>query len=264
MKIRKFRKSLALIFVFTFIVTSLGIAQVDDSKKNPDGTYSSKKFNEAERPVDSYLSKFYAIDIVEKLNKRNLEQVYLLNVIVSNFQDKGWKDEYNKTYEGYKVAMELYFKRNLIYSRYEFENNRKAISDLLKKIALDFQKDTQEMLSECATKILALHLDRRTKSDPNKFKELIKNKMRLKIAFGQFDDGESSFIDRKFEVSIYHYRISKTYAIRILEDLAKPEERDSVKDKYKFHKADNLNRIFEAKSAAPRTETKDTKEKAGE
>jgi len=247
MKISKFMKILSVIIVSTFAAGTLVMAQEKkgDSSLNPDGSYSSTKFNEAERPEDSYLAKFHAIDDVNKLMKKNLEQIYLLKVIVTNFKEKNWKGDYDKCYVGYKKAMELYYKRNIIYSRVEFENNKNEISDLLKKITDEFKKDTQLMLNDCADKILMLHLDERTKSDPNKNKELYRNQMRLRIAYGQFDDAISNSIDKNYETAVYHYRVSKTYGIKIIEGLSRPSEEQGVKDKYKIHKADNLNRIFE-------------------
>jgi hypothetical protein len=78
--------------------------------------------------------------------------------------------------------------------------------------------------------------------------------MRLKIGYGQLDDGLQAFEDHNYETAIYHYRVSKTYAIRILENIdvvqsmdAKTvaEKQKETKEKYKVQKADNLNRIFE-------------------
>jgi HEPN domain-containing protein len=248
-------KVLALTLVCLFAVTTILVGQEKkDEKKeeaslNPDGTYSSTKYNEAERPEDSYLAKFHAQDVVEKLMKKNLDQIYLLKVIVSNYKDKGWDGDYNKCYEGYKKAMELYYKRNIIYSRVEFENNKKEISDLLKKISEEYKKDTQVMLDDCANKILLLHLNERTRSDPNKNRELYDNQMRLRISYGQFDDAVSATIDKNYETAVYHYRVAKSYAIRVIEELSQPHETDGVKSKYQIHKADNLNRIFDINSA---------------
>lgn len=254
MNASKFFKTFFLLLISAILLTSVTVAQdkgaqdkKDEPVANPDGSYSTKSFNEAERPEDSYLAKFQAMDVVSKLINKNLEQIYLLKVIVSNFSDKGWKDDYDKSYTGYKKGMEYYYKRNLIYSKVEFENNKKAISELLKKMADQYKKDTNDMLGECADKIMMLHLDAKTKSDPNKREELFKNQMRLRIAYGQFDDASNSTTEHNYESALYHYRVAKTYAIKILEELAKPEEQDSIKEKYKFHKADNLNRIFEAK-----------------
>ncbi len=244
-------KILLSVFIFgIFMSTSLSgqsdyLKKLNDSKKNPDGTYTSKTLDQSQRPEDSYLAKFHAIDVVRKLMRDNLERIYLLKVIVTNYKDKGWDAEYKKCYEGYRLAMELYYRRNVIYSRREFENNRKMIKDLLKKVSIDYKNDTEKMLNECAAKILELHLDEKTRSDPNKTEELFKNQSRLKISYGQFDDGESSFIDHNYVSSILHYRVAKTYAIKILEDLAKPEEKDKIQNRFRLHKADNLNRIFE-------------------
>ena len=230
--------------------------KLEDSVLNPDGTYRSKTLDESRRPEDSYLAKFHAMDVINVLMKENLEQIYLLKVIVTNYKDKGWENDYKKAYEGYKVAMETYYQRNVIYSRLYFEENKKFIMDLMKKIAEDYKKQTNDMLHDCASKIMELHLDERTRSDPSKTEELFKNQMRLRISYGQYDDAQSSFISNNYVSTILHYRVAKTYAIKILEDLAKPEETDKEKDKYKIHKADNLNRIFEvSKDSGSTTKT---------
>lgn len=229
----------------------------DAPKANPDGSYTSSKHNEADRPEDSYLAKFHAQEVVHKLISRNLDQIYLLKVIVGNFSDKGWKEDYDKVYAEYKKALDFYYKRNIIYSRVELENNRKHINDLLKKISDDYKQTTLKMLEECAEKILMLNLDASTKSDPNKYRELQQNEMRLHIAYGQFDDAVSSATSLNYETSLYHFRVAKTYGIRILEDLN--EDQKKVSDTYKKDKADNMNRIFEeakGASAAPAGEKK--------
>ena len=258
---KKFMKYLSFSFAIIFTAAVVVMAQEtkpaegakDDPVKNADGTFSTKKYNEAERPEDNYLMKFRAIDIVQKLVKRNLEQIYLLKVIVSNFPDKGWKPDYDKAYESYKKAMDLYYKRNLIYSRAEFESNRKIINDLMKKMAEEYKKANQEMLTECSEKILNKSLDAKTRSDPNRDRDLQNQLMRLKISYGQFDDAEYAMLDNNYETAIYHFRVGKSYAIKILEDMA--EDVAPVKEKYKYHKADTVNRIFDA----AKEETKETK-----
>lgn len=262
MKHSMLRKIITFSILLLFLSVAFGIAQEQekdkdqDPQRNPDGTYTSEKYDEAERPEDSYLAKFHAQDVVQKLSKRNLEQIYLLKVIVSNFPDKGWKEEYDKVYDGYKDAMEFYYKRNIIYARVEFENNRKAIRDLMQKIADDYKKETNDLLAQCAEEILELHLKATTLSDPNKSRELERNQMRLRVGYGQYDDAISAIIDKKFETAIYHFRVAKGYGINILEELAAPEKRKEISEKYKYHKADNLNRIYdkEKRDQAPSNE----------
>ena len=117
-----------------------------------------------------------------------------------------------------------------------------------------YNKDTQLILDDCHKQIVALHLNQKTRSDPNKFKELLENQMRLKIAYGQMDDAENEYTAKNYEQSLYHYRVAKAYGIRILEAVAYADESEGksdglkvkdVKDKYKKDKADNRNRIYE-------------------
>jgi len=215
---------------------------------------NNEKFDEAERPDDSYQAKFHAQDISDKLLKRNLDQIYLLNVVISNF-DKGggWKGDYDKIYEEYKKGVEHYYKRDVIMSRFWLEKNKQSISDLLKKMAEKYSKDAQAILDECHKQVIAIHMDQRTRSDQHRYKELMNNQERLRIAYGQMDDASSEYIDKNYEKSIYHYRVAKAYAILILESVAYADEAEGkdglklkdVKEKYKIDKADSRNRIYE-------------------
>lgn len=240
---------ISLILAFSISASSQELKELD-----PKGSDKlNENFNQAEKPDDSYLAQFHAQDVVSKLSSRNLEQIYLLNVIVTNF-DKGWKGDYDKIYEEYKRAIELFYKRDMIFARVWFERNQKSISDLMKKMTEQYNKDTQLILDDCHKQIVALHLNQKTRSDPNKFKELLENQMRLKIAYGQMDDAENEYTAKNYEQSLYHYRVAKAYGIRILEAVAYADESEGktdglkvkeVKDKYKKDKADNRNRIYE-------------------
>ncbi len=242
--------SLTLVFSLSIAATSQEVKEL-----NPKGSDNmNENFNQSEKPDDSYLAKFHAHDVSGKLIKQNLEQIYLLNVIVTNFKDYGWKGDYDKIYEEYKRAIELYYKRKIIFARVWFERNQKSISDLMKKMSDKYREDTQKILDECHAKIVALHLNQKTRSDPNKFKELLQNQMRLKIAYGQMDDAENEYMAKNFEQTLYHFRVAKAYGIKILEAVAYAEDSEAgkdgntvkqIKEKFKFHKADNKNRIFE-------------------
>jgi len=217
----------------------------DEPVRNPDGTYSTSKYNEAERPDDSYLAKFEAQDVVGKLLKKNLDAILLLKVISTNFSEKGWSGDYDKCFDGYKKAMSYYYQRNMVYARKELEANTNDIRTLLKKIADEYEKDSKAILDECIERILTLHFNERVKVDPAKSKELVNNQIRLRIGFGQLDDGAFSNMIMNYETAIYHFRMAKAYGIKILEETAKPEERDGLRAKYQIQIADNMNRIFD-------------------
>ena len=240
MNIKKVVIIISALFISSFLITSLSYTQGG-------GTAEKKEvINEAEAPDDSYLAKFHATDLVNKYMERNLNSLYMLKVIVTNFSGKNWKGEYDKIYNGYKNAMSLYYKRQIIKSRVSFEKNDQEIKELMKKIITDYQSEATKMLDECAEKVLALHLDATTRSDPNRNEALFLNQMRLKIAYSQFDDASTAKIKHYYKGSIFHLRVAKAYAIKILEGLAPPDQKQSVSQKYYPHKADNLNRILGA------------------
>lgn len=246
---KKYCMVMSLIITAVFVV-SLASAQEtkeDGITKMPDGSYRSKEYDESNRPEDSYLAKFHAMDVVDRLIKRNLDEIYLLRVITANNSGKGdWEAKYKEIYEGYKDGLQQYYKRNLIYARDKLQKNQVAIRELFKIIIADYQKQCEELLNECAGKVLLLHLDVSSRIDPDRFDLVNKNHLRLKVSYGQLDEAQSATIANYYPGAISHLRMSRTYGIAILEDLAKDEnEKKAVHDKYKIQKADNLNRIYQ-------------------
>lgn len=255
------KKKIFLFLMAAVLSFSLSASSQEVSELNPAGSDNmNENFNQAEKPDDSYLAKFHAQDVNARLIKQNLDQIYFLNVIVTNFPDNGWKADHDKIYEEYKRAIELYYKRNVIFARVWFEKNQNSISELMKKMAAKYKEDTQAIMDECHKRVIELHMNPATRSDLHKNKELLNNQDRIMIAYGQMDDAENSYVTKQYEQALYHYRVAKTYGIKIMETSAYTDEAEKkeggltvkeVKEKYKFHKADNKNRIYEeAKPAA--------------
>lgn len=207
-----------------------------DSSKKP---HPRDEYSPANRPEENYLARFDAIKVSEKLTKQNLENIYTLKVIITNFPEQGWKGEYDQIYEQYKKGVSMFYRRQVIYSRVELEKNRQAIKDLFQKIAQVYRSQADDMLEKCADQILDYSLDEKNQFDPNRNKILFDNMMRLWIAYGQIDDAERAIRDKQFKSAVYHLRTTKAYAIKILETL----DPENSKDKYEVHKADNLHRV---------------------
>jgi hypothetical protein len=244
----------------------LNAQQTADQSKQASGNTAASK-EQMEDPdsrmmrADFYLERFAAVESVERLMKDNLEQIYLLKVIVANFPEAGWKEDYNKLYETYKNGLQNYYRRKVIGAQKELEKNRKEINDLFQKATIKYKKDTDEMLDVCAKSILIVSLNKLTRYDPDKNKQLMDNVMRLRVAYGKTDDAYEAEVNHKYMYSVYHYRVAKTYAIAIMDDLIneamirkdfqEPDEekaiRDLVSKKNSFdlptHRADNLNKI---------------------
>jgi hypothetical protein len=241
--------SLVVISLFTvslaFAQEKSGEKKDDGIKKMPDGSYRSKDYDESTRPEDDYLAKFHANEIVDKLMNRNLEEIYMINIMVKNNSGKGWDSKYQDIYNKYKEGMELYYKRNTVYAKKKLEENHEAINELFKVIYEDYRKQCEDLLNECAGKILLLHLDLGSRIDPDKSDQLSNNPLRLRVAYGQMDDAQNALSHKYGLGALYHLRVARAYGISILEALAKDEnEKKSVHDKYKVAKADNMNRIY--------------------
>ncbi|MDY6968359.1 MAG: hypothetical protein SVR08_06870 [Spirochaetota bacterium] len=241
MKASKIKKVYLFFLASILIFPSLANSQEKKADEEAIKRDPSLAYTEAERPEDNYLARFTGIRVSEKLIKENLENIYMLKVIVSNFkQQQDWGEEYKKIYASYKKGVGLFYRRNVIYARVELEKNKRDITQLCKKIFTVYRKQSIEMLDECSDKILNFSLDESTKFDPNKNRILFKNMMRLWIAYGQIDDADDSAIDNLFKSSIFHVRIAKSYAIKILEQLD-PKKSEG---RFNVHKADNRNRIL--------------------
>jgi hypothetical protein len=231
-------------------------AQQADKKEDPNAN-PAEKYSEADRPEDNYLERFHALDVCEKLQAENLDLIRILNVITQNFKSahSDWEADFKNIYDGYKSATDLYYKRNIIYSRVGYEKNKEAILKFYKKIADAYKKDCDDMMNRCADVLLDRTLGSTFSSDPTSSmrratseekKRIFDNKMRIRIAYGQLDDAARAIEDGVPQSAVFHYRLAKGYAISILEDL---DEQNS-KNKYDVHKADNRNRVLVASKTA--------------
>ena len=248
MKTRGIRKiflfSLVAVIAISFNAFSQQAAPTAPEKK-AEKKASGDEFTEAERPEDNYLARFTAIKVSEKLMKKNLDNIHILRVIVSNFKDQGWDKDYNEIYENYKKGVGLYYRRDVIYSRVELEKNKSAINDLCKKMVQFYKKEALSMLQECADKILDFSLDEKNKFDPDKNRVLNQNIVRLWIAYGQLDESKRNYSDGFYRASILHLRNAKAYAITILEQL----DPEKSKGRFDVQKADNRNRVLNPKKS---------------
>lgn len=241
-------------------------AQQADQSKQASGASTASK-DQMEDPdsrmmrEDNYLERFTAIETVERLMKENLENIYILKVIVANFPEAGWKADYDKLYDTYKMGLQDYYKRRVIASQKSLLENKKQISELFGKANVKYKKDADDMLDVCAKSVLIVSLNKLTRYDPDKHKQLNDNIMRLRVAYGQTDDAYEATVHHKYIYSIYHYRMAKTYAISIMDDLINDQmvrkdfqdadEQKAIQDliskKNSFdlptHRADNLNRV---------------------
>lgn len=239
MKLHYFAR-LLVVSLAVCVVAGMG-SYAQEAKKSADASKDPRKeYSEADRPEENYLARFQAIDVSQRLMRENLEQIYVLKVTAANFKDQGWEKDHEQIYAQYKRGVGNFYKRDVIYARVELEKNKKTISELFKKISEFYRGQTEEMLNNCADVILNLSLDEKSQADPNKNKTVFRNMARLRIGYGQLDDAQSFYDDGLYQHSIYHYRIAKTYCIRILEEL----DPANSKGKFEVHKADNLNRVY--------------------
>lgn len=251
MTMRKCFKVMSLLVICVFAV-SLAYSQEkkeggsDGITKKADGSYRSNEYDQSNRPEDDYLAKFRAQDVVDDLIKRNMDELYLIQVIVTNNSGKAdWNTKFKEQQTQYKKALEQYYKRNIIYASDYMKKNQAGIREILGLIIKDYTAQCDNLLNEAAGKVLELHMDPATRVNPDKQEQLQNNHIRLRVAYGQIDDSLKAEREKYLAGSVYHLRVARAYAIAILEDLAKDKaEKDGISKKYQVEKADNLNRVF--------------------
>jgi hypothetical protein len=251
-------KVLSIVLILTIAVSLLAqedaAAPANNAPASDAGSVSetqldpASQYSTADRPEDNYLARFHALEKIYVLEKDNLDKIFTLNVIKENFKDEygDWNTEYEKVYEQYKDAMDLYYRREIIYAAVKLEENKKHINELYKLMSDQYKQDTLDMLNLCADNILELSLRASTASNPNSNKKLFNQITRLRVAYGQLDDAEVARVKRHYDVSVLHYRVAKSYAIAILEDI----NPDEYIGQYQKHKADNKNRILSGETTA--------------
>lgn len=238
--------SLLVIFVFAFSLAYSQEKKGDGITKKADGSYRSDEYDQSNRPEDDYLAKFHAQDVVDDLIKRNMDELYLIQVIVANNSGKAeWNTKFKEQETQYKKALEQYYKRNVIYASDFMKKNQAGIREILQLIIKDYNAQCDTLLNEAASKVLELHMDPATRVNPDKKEQLDNNHGKLRVAYGQLDDAAKAEREKYLPGAVYHLRVARAYAISILEDLAKDKtEKDNISKKYQVEKADNLNRVF--------------------
>ena len=133
---------------------------------------------------------------------------------------------------------------DILGARKLLEKNRKDIIETLKSISIQYKKDSQIILDTCTSEIAKMKLTADEAPTPEKHEKLVKNTDRMNIAFQEFASAIKSTEEKRYRSSINHYRASKKHAIIILQNLAAPEKKKQIIDRYKIHIVDNRQGIF--------------------
>jgi hypothetical protein len=274
-------KDLCRFLSLILIICVAGISPVFAQEKSdePKKSEESKKVEDPYDPddskyaLDNYIDRFYSREVCEKLMNANLDRIYMLKVLVTNFKDKGWKGDYDKIIEDYKNGVALYYKRKMIKSRSILEANKMDINKMFKKASDDFSKDVQKMLDICANTIMIISLNKNVRYDNEKYRQLMSNIGKLRLGYSYSDQAMESYSNQHYMFSMLHYRSAKGYAIGIMEDLLKddgvkkedmePEDYDRIqklvsqKKEYNLPllKTDNLNRIYVSGKESSKSES---------
>ncbi len=189
----------------------------------------------------SYIEKFHAHDKINKLSKENLRLIEFIEVISNNFGIIKCR-EMKRAYWSARIR---YIKGEVVKASKELQKNREDIEKGLQKISAEYEKVTKKMIDESILKICELHIEATSASDYTVKRKLIQNQDRLKNAYGQYLDGITNYKKQRYVASVNLYRSTKDYVISILQDIAKPDEKAFVKNKYKIDIVDNKNVMYQ-------------------
>ncbi|PKL38983.1 MAG: hypothetical protein CVV44_08935 [Spirochaetae bacterium HGW-Spirochaetae-1] len=188
----------------------------------------------------SYIDKFHAQPVVHTLQRSNLEKIEFIEVIAKNF---GYTDTYNLR-KDYWSARLLVIKGDIVGARKMLEKNREDIDKTLLTLSKQYRVDAQKILDECSLKMSEMKLEVEIGGDPDEHDRLDRNNSRIRIAYDEFHNAVKASTGKQYQPSINLFRHAKRQAINILEDLAGPNERHKVVDKYKIHIVDNRQEVF--------------------
>jgi hypothetical protein len=187
------------------------------------------------------IEKFKAHTDVQKLQNENIKKINLIEVISKNF---GYTTNYEKLRKDYWSARILVSKKQITKAQDLLQKNQKEINESLKVISKYYQVVSQEMIDECIDKIQELEFIANANSDIEMKRKVIDLKDKIRLAYQQFDTASEANGDQRFVTSITLYRSIKSYAIAILKEVAGPDEKIKIDDKYKIHIVDNRNEVY--------------------
>jgi len=242
MNFQRLSKLIAILFAICLIAPALVMAE------------PAKEQKEGDRPDDSYLAKFHAVDRVEKLSRTNREKIYMLFIIKENFGDADWATKYDELNKQFEEGMAAYYQQEIIDAQSKLVENEKQLNATMQKISDTYIERCKKLLSDGTKLILKKDMDRKTHKDNDEREKLQRNQLRLKIAYGQLADGRVSKMKHNYESAISHLRVCKAYAIQILEDLD-PEAAKKI-EKIDEDKADNLGRNIKDSGKAKEADKK--------
>ncbi|MBN2040780.1 MAG: hypothetical protein JW864_12115 [Spirochaetes bacterium] len=186
------------------------------------------------------INKFRAQTTVNKLTKENLKKINLIEIISKNF---GY-NSYHKLKKDYWRARILVSQKKILEAKDLLELNLVEINETMRIISKDYENATQAMIDECIDKINELKFTSEMNPNVENNRKLAENLKRIKLANQQFDNAYSSYINLDYVPCITLYRNAKRHAINILQDLAEPQDRNRITDKFKIHIVDNRNEVF--------------------
>ena len=186
------------------------------------------------------IEKFRAHTVVQKLSKENLKKINLIEIISKNF---GY-NSYHKLKKDYWTARILVSKKKIVEAKDLLELNLAEINETMRIISKDYEDAAQAMIDDCIDKINELKFKAEMNPSVELNRQLTENLKRIKLANEQFDSAYYSYINLNYVPCITLYRSAKTHAINILQDLADPQDKQKITDKFKIHIVDNRNEIF--------------------
>ena len=188
----------------------------------------------------NYLDKHHAHNTVKKLIIKNLKSLDFINIISENF---GYIDG-DKLRKNYIAAKIMLLKKDVIGAKKTLLKNEKEINNALHFLSLKYKKDSNIILNASVNQLSLIKLDVYVNNNTEKMNLFKKNQLRIEIAYINFKNAKKAFKNRNFKNSINLYRAAKKHAINIMKDLAKPNKKEEIAEKYKIHIVDNRQEIF--------------------
>ncbi|MEQ9365177.1 MAG: hypothetical protein RIF32_13095, partial [Leptospirales bacterium] len=187
----------------------------------------------------NYLERHHAIKRVNQIKDRTLADIKRLKVLVANFGSdvEAARGDFDKIREMYHSAEKERYRRRFVESARLHETTRKMILDLYKKFTEKFQNQTADLLAECAQNMVDAEFavsGEPGQSPRSTTARIFHSSQKLYIAYQQTAMAEDMIRTDRFDQAITHYRLAKSFAINVLQNLEdSAQKQDEIEKKYK-------------------------------
>lgn len=243
----------ALRLLLASCIFAVGLTQLNaQTKTTAKNTAEPASIAEDDTPA-SYLDIFHSKERAYSLKRENMEDIHRLKVIVTNFGDANHKTMFENIMKSYKEGVKVLYKNRFIDADKQLTQNKSDIIKLYALFAMEYHTKTNELLNDCADKLVDVELAESIEPGSMKTSKnriIVQNRNRLQVAYSQLNMGADLEKSQNLPEAVAHFRVAKYHGIKILMSLTDDEnEKKKIDDQYQKDMIDVDNRTVPKEKA---------------